>query len=184
MSKGSRRIILGWLAVAAMAAVVHCAVIVAYPRLLMSYFCRQVVEHGGGNRFIHFERPTAKDRIVRMPSPDLLYSAVAFDLSDGPLRITAPVPGSYMSLSMYASNTDNFFVINDLEAKGGKFDLVLSGPGTADPDLPGARLVHAPSITGIIALRCFVGRDDQAARSDSVRRQAKCELLRYAPGKG
>jgi uncharacterized membrane protein len=83
-----------------------------------------------------------------------------------------------MSLSMYASNTDNFFVINDLESKDGKFDLVLIGPKAGDPGVPKAHLVRAPSNTGIIALRCFVGNEDQAERIESVRRQAKCELLR------
>ena len=57
-------------------------------------------------------------RAIVRPSPDLLYAGCAFDLADGPLRIQATVPrDTYWSLSMFAANTDNFFVVNDRAAK-------------------------------------------------------------------
>lgn len=57
-----------------------------------------------------------------------------YDLSKGPLHITAPVPGTYMSVSCFALNTVNFYVKNDQQV-GRSFDFVLVGPGTPKPEV-------------------------------------------------
>ena len=111
---------------------------------------------GEGNTVVHAARPKAGNDQVRRSSPDLVYSACVFDLSDGPLHVTAPVPDSYMSVSFYAANTDNFYVKNDLQVDG-RFDVVLVGPGTSKPGVEGAEVVRAPSCTGGILFRYFAG---------------------------
>jgi uncharacterized membrane protein len=146
-----------------LAAGIHCAVIVLYPRALISYVSGKIIGKVGKNAFYHGTRPTPKDRIVVLPSPDLIYSSGAFDLNDGPVRIKAPLTGSYMSVSLYASNSDNFFVMNDQQVKDGKFDIILANPEEAPvPDIPGVQVVRSPSKTGIMLIRYFAGEGTRA----------------------
>src|SRR5262249_41685841 len=100
-----------------------------------------------------------------------------YDVSEKPLRITAPLPDSYMSLSLYAHDTDNFFVKNDRQLDSSKFDLVLVGPRAADPHVDGVPTVRAPSSTGIILFRFFAGEGNEFEKIDSLRREIVCAPL-------
>ena len=150
-----------------LAAIAHVGAIRVYPSAIMLAFKTRYTS----NRVFHLPKVTAgKLRIVR-PSPDLLYSLSVFDLEGGPLRITAPVPGSYVSLSMYGSNTDNFYVSNDRRLAGSGFDVVLVGPNDPEPEVGRALVVRAPGETGVIVFRYFIGDGSHAEKIRSARRQ-------------
>jgi uncharacterized membrane protein len=156
-----------------LATVVGVAAVRFYPSALMA----AVGTRYEPNRVFHVPKVTAgKLRIVR-PSPDLLYSLAVFDLSDGPIRITAPVPPSYVSLSLYASNTDNFYVTNDREIEGPGFDVTLVGPEDPGPTPERSRVVRAPSETGVIVFRYFTG---DGSRVDEIRSARRGIALRPA----
>ena len=109
-----------WIAATlAVAVLVHVATISAIPRRIMARTLRRM----GSPNTIHFaKRPDETSRGVVRPSPDLLYSACPFDLSKGPLKITASVPHStYWSVSGFDAATNNFFVRNDQQIAG-KYD--------------------------------------------------------------
>jgi uncharacterized membrane protein len=173
---------IGWLlATLVLTAAVHYAAIVLYPRLLVREWLRELAQRGGINRFLHGGPPRAQDRhIPRLASPDLAYSAAGFDLSAGPLRITAPVADHYSSVSLYAANTDNFFVVNDRQAQGGRFDFLLVGPKSPEPSVPDTPVVRAPSNTGLILLRFLVVDSDQLGRIESLRPQIACTPLGHS----
>jgi uncharacterized membrane protein len=173
-----RRILLWAAETLVLAAGVHYAAVLIYPRALMSYTERRVLKRSEKNGLYHGSRPTPNDRVVVAPSPDLIYSIGVFDVSKGPLRIEAPLTGSYMSLSLYAANSDNFFVVNDRQIGGASFDIVLAGPAAPDPGIKGARLVRAPSTTGIILFRYFAGEGTHAEEIASRQKQITCTALR------
>jgi uncharacterized membrane protein len=157
-----------------LAAGIHYAAVLIYPRALIAYVSGKIVGKVGKNAFHHGTRPTPKDRIVVLPSPDLIYSSAAFDLSEGPVRITAPLTGSYMSVSLYASNSDNFFVMNDQQVEDGKFDIILAKPGAAVPEIRGTQVVRAPSTTGIMLIRYFAGEGNKAEEIASRQKEITC----------
>lgn len=103
---------------------------------------------------------SAKVRTVVMPSPDLLYSVCVYDVSTGPVRISAnPQLSSYWSIALYGANSDNFFVINDREAAGKPIDLwLVSGHGNGASGVPdSARVVVSPSKKGFLLMRVLTG---------------------------
>jgi uncharacterized membrane protein len=155
----------------------HYGTIVAYPRLLMSLAERKLSAEIGKNVVRHRGGPNPAHRIVVSPSPDLIYSVIVFDLSEAALHITAPITGTYMSLSLYAENTDNFFVMNDRQVTGGKFDIVLAGQEVKDTPIPGAQLVRSPSKTGIALIRYFIGDGKQAEQIKTRQKQIQCDIL-------
>ena len=87
-------------------------------------------------------RPDENSRGVVRPSPDLLYSACPFDLSKGPLKITAHVPHStYWSVSGFDAATNNFFVRDDQQIAGDSIEIIALRPGMALPPLDNAPAV-------------------------------------------
>ena len=161
-----------------LAAVIHWAAVAYAPALIMSR-AMSALGAKGTNVITHGERPTAASRRIVKPSPDLLYSQCVFDVSRRPLKITAAVPtDTYWSVSLYAANTDNFFVLNDTQAKGQPATIVLMGPGQTVPPMPeGTRVVTAPTAKGIVLFRTLINDDAREADLDQQRRAAKCELM-------
>jgi uncharacterized membrane protein len=147
----------------ATAVIVHIAAVWAAPRLIM-----QVLLNGPkssatiGNNQTYFPAPvTANSRDIVLPSPDLLYSVCVFDVSQGPVRVTAnPQLKSYWSVALYAANSDNFFVINDRKAGDKPVDLWLVSEGAKQEGrtVPeGSTVVVAPSKQGFLLMRVLTG---------------------------
>jgi uncharacterized membrane protein len=139
--------ILGALVIAAL---VHLAAVFAAPRLLMNVAIERIGA-AGVNTWHISERVTAASRQIVRPSPDFAYSACVFDLTDGPVIIAATPWDDYWSLSLYAANSDNFFVIDDREAHYGA-EITLVQRGAAHPE--GASMtIESPSTRGIALIR-------------------------------
>lgn len=120
----------------------------------------EVLARQGINVALPSPRADADSRTVVRPSPDLLYTACVFDLSHGPLHITTPVPDSYISVSGFGADSNNFFAVNDrnatIDAEGRKhLDLLLSRDA-ATPVPAGARHIVAPSDRGLILFRTLI----------------------------
>jgi uncharacterized membrane protein len=161
-----------------LAAIIHWAAVAYAPDLIMSR-AMSVMGTRGTNVITHGERATAASRRIVKPSPDLLYSQCVFDVSRRPLKITTAAPANtYWSVAFYAANTDNFFVLNDTDAKGRPATIVLMGQGQTVPPQPeGTRIVTAPTARGIVLFRTLIDDDTREADLDKQRRAAKCELM-------
>lgn len=125
------------------------------PRAVMAKLETAVAEAAGGyNRCLHRRSPELRRRGIRRPNPDVLPTTVAFDLSQGALRLKGPVWSDYWSLSIYQHNSDNIFVINDEALDGGTFNIVVSlaplelGAGTTN--------VVSPTARGLVVVRRLV----------------------------
>ncbi len=129
---------------------------------------------GYGKLLIKPQAIAGEDVIVRT-SPDLLYSACAFDMDEGPYRISMPAMDSYMSVSFFAHNTDNFLAMNDRDSPEG-IDLVLAKKGGRVSLPVGAELVETDTPYGLILMRYYLG-DQSASDFDQLRQQAICEKM-------
>lgn len=171
---------MGWLVFTLLvAAAVHAAAIAYAPSLIMQ---RAMSAMGGRgiNTISHVERATAASRTIVKPSPDLLYSHCVFDLSRQPLKIVTAAPAdTYWSVALYADNTDNFFVLNDSQAKGRPATIVLVGQGqTIPPQDEETIVVAAPSQKGVVLFRTLINDDAREPELDRMRREASCEPFR------
>ncbi|MES2883385.1 MAG: DUF1254 domain-containing protein [Pseudomonadota bacterium] len=125
----------------------------------------EVIARQGINVALPAPRADASARTVVRPSPDLLYTACVFDLSDGPLHVTAPVQDGYVSVSGFGADSSNFFAVNDRSAQsdteGRKhFDLLLTRGGSVSAPV-GARVIVSPSTRGLVLFRSLI--PDEAA---------------------
>lgn len=167
---------LGWLVgVLLGAALVHVAAVWALPRAVMSRVLGVLTAQAGENAFVHPPLASAESRAIVRPSPDLAYSSAVFDVSERPLHVVVPLTAPYTSLSGFATDTDNFFALNDLAAGVDTLDLVLVGPSTPRGGLEGLRVVESPSDRGVLLVRRVVPSPEAFAAVDAARQRARAE---------
>jgi uncharacterized membrane protein len=154
------------------AVVTHIATIFATPNMLMDAAMKRL-GNGHYNAWRLGQRVTQNSRAVVRPSPDLAYSACPYDLSNGPVRIHAAPWSDYWSLSLYAANSDNYFVLDDREAQNGA-DVLLIRAGAAAPERETARIVQSPSQRGIALIRRLAPTPDAYAAAAQVSRADAC----------
>jgi uncharacterized membrane protein len=171
-----RRIVLLLLASAA----VHALAVWALPRLIMHRVIAGAAPARTSGVFLPPMTDDTQRRIV-MPSPDLLYATCAYDVRERPLHVRAdPKLPRYWSIALYASNTDNWFVLNDRVADGRPVDLVITAAGAPVTPLPdGAVRLESPTDRGLLLMRLLVA-DYEAEREalEAARATLRCESLR------
>jgi uncharacterized membrane protein len=171
----SRGLSFGLVAVVA-AVIAHLATVFAAPYVLMNAAMDRISRDGKVvNRWSHPPRTSAKSRNVVRPSPDLAYSACVYDLSSGPVHVTASAWDDYMSVSVFANNSDNIFVINDRQAPQG-VDLTLVERGQPHP--PAAALVvESPGKRGIVLQRRVAPTQVRFDLAAAARKDDICESV-------
>ncbi|NJK64044.1 MAG: DUF1254 domain-containing protein [Synechococcaceae cyanobacterium SM2_3_1] len=154
----------------------HFLILFAIPYVAMWGVMRRVTRYVGLNCFAHVPQPTAKNRDVVRPSPDLIYSIAVFDVSRSPLQISVPAPPAYMSLSLYAANTDNFYVVNDQQFDSAELSFVLAKSSSVFLDQKEVRVIQTPTSQGIILLRYFAANAEALSKINPIQEQVRITL--------
>jgi uncharacterized membrane protein len=160
----------------------YYATLAATPYVLMEVAVRRVAERGALNSFAHAPPVRAEAQTIVRSSPDLLYSSCPFDLSAGPLQVTAtPIHDHYSSISVFDARTDVAFVRNDGQMRRRPITVILALAGQAVP--PGIEVVRLRHARGIVLQRVLLTdpRDPaELARVDPIRRRATCRTITVA----
>jgi len=169
--------IVPWILVTLVLTVVfHVSTVKAYPYYIMVKLSKS--SPGTINTITHSPRVDETARRVVRPSPNLLYSVCGYDVGEGPVRLTAPIPeDTYWSLSIFAVNTDNSFVINDRQVKSDKIEVILVDKGETVPDPGDAIVVEAKTIKGAVLFRMLIPDESRLDELISIQKQAKCEPI-------
>jgi uncharacterized membrane protein len=78
---------------------------------------------------------------------------------------------------MFAVNTDNFFVLNDRQARGKKVDIILVRKGADHPAAGNAMVVESPTTRGLVLFRMLVTDEAKAQDLIRTREMASCRSL-------
>ena len=166
------------------AVAVHLLAVWATPRLIMWVVMRNGIAETSNRPNLAGFLPaiTSASRDVVMPSPDMLYGFCVFDVSGGPVQVTAdPRLKSYWSIALYGANSDNFFVINDRKAGDATVNLWLVSEGAnraAPPIPPGSQVVVTPSGKGLLLMRVLTADyDAEKSLLEPARRTLSCKKV-------
>ena len=157
------------------AALLHVGAVALLPYAIMSRVLGGLGAQAGENVFVHPPLATAESRAIVRPSPDLAYSSAVFDVSERPLHIEVPLTPPYTSLAGFATNTDNFFAVNDQNVESGAIDVVLVGPSTPREGLAGRRVIDSPSDRGVLLVRRVVPSAEAFPAIDAARQRTRAE---------
>jgi uncharacterized membrane protein len=156
------RKLLAWLAFTlALAAVLHFIIIWRIPafatnRTVEGIFARKKTREF--NRLFHNDLTYAGIDLVVMTNGDMKTSIAMYDVSEKPVKIHCVVPNTenYWSISLYAWNTDNFYVRNDRNAPAREFDLVIVKPNSKYQKQGSEEVVVSPTEKGVAVMRFIV----------------------------
>ena len=165
------------LAFALAAGVGHVGTILAAPPAIMHVALGKLSQDRSViNRFVFGERVTQQSRNVVRPSPDLAYASCVYDLSGGPLLVSAaPSPDNgYVSISVFDARTDNIAVFDTSQFPQG-IRFVLAREGQVAP--VGYPVVKANYDTGVILDRRLAPTAEAFAAADKARRADSCSPL-------
>tara|TARA_B110001450_G_scaffold68456_1_gene64684 strand:- start:1917 stop:2456 length:540 start_codon:yes stop_codon:yes gene_type:complete len=138
---------------------------VMIPYLVMERLYIKAAERSGYNQLVVISRIDETSRWVVRPSPDLMYASCMYNLEEGPLAISAPVPERYWSMQFYQMNTDNFASITNQRKQqsrvGTRVEVTLVGPD-ASPSNYAGEVIQSPSVRGVMLMRASgIGNDSQ-----------------------
>lgn len=170
-----RQVLVWSAAVLSLAVIIHIVAIFAVPNVIMGTLISRASDTSGINTIFHAPRADATSRQVVRPSPDLVYSLCVFDVTDGPIKLVAPIPAdTYWSLSAFDDNTNNFFVVNDLQLSTDVVEFVLARDSYQSTAIGGAPVILSPSNKGVVLFRTLIQSEDQLDTLEEVRKQATC----------
>jgi uncharacterized membrane protein len=111
------------------------------------------------------------------PNANMFMSGFVYDLSKGPVVFTSPVPTDhYWSVSCFANNSDNFFVINDQQIKSNPVRVLLISKGMKYSNPDNAVVVTAPSVRGIGVIRQAIPSAERAKEAEDLQNQASMSV--------
>ncbi len=86
------------------------------------------------------------------------------------------MPDTYWSVSLFDAETNNFYVLNDRQAKTGAVDFTIVPP---DQDKqPLGTVVRSPTRRGLVLFRTLIDDEKRVAEIDKARRHASCAAYR------
>ena len=123
-------------------------------RVMSTIEARIATGAGGWNACFHNRTYGPRANAARRANPDSIISSMAYDLSDGPVRIAGETWPRYWSISFYQQNSDNFFVMNDLEMESPSFEFILALDDQDTSSFSGTPII-SPTEKGIMLIRRF-----------------------------
>ena len=108
----------------------------------------------------------------RKPNPDFIYTLIPYDLKEGNIHVSAPVPSDdrYWSIHAHNHNTDAFYKITNTEIDGDHFEFLVTRDRNLRTELPVAR---ASSNKGLILFRLTMKNFSEYSALDEFRRSTK-----------
>ena len=104
----------------------------------------------------------ARNALIPYQDPAFASAVCRYDLSSGPIKLTAPVSQAYTSVSFYTRSEVAYYAINDRSAgrKVIELDLMTGEQHSAlpeDEDVTAADrlIIDSPTTTGLIVIRAL-----------------------------
>lgn len=123
----------------------------------------------------------ARRNSVPRDNADTLTRSAIIDLADGPqvFEVQVPTAAEYWSVSLFAHNTDTFFVANDARTGPGSFRLLIRRPGQSASEEKFDAVAISPTRKAFLIIRAVMtDRNDPAA---VARLDAQVKLARLDP---
>lgn len=162
----------------AIAILAHVATMWGLPRLVMWKTMNTLQDLAGGraNTALRPGLPDHTTRTVVMPSPDLLYAICVYDLTQGPVLLSADrFPPGYWSLALYDARSDNFLTINDRQQQGRPLALTIAETTSPQGD---TGFVVSPSTRGIVLFRSLLLDPAERETIEAARATMQCQRVR------
>ncbi|HBF29531.1 DUF1254 domain-containing protein [Rhizobium sp.] len=162
------------------AVLLHIIIILALPHFTGKDAYTRVTFEGPPNRFYSLGSQVDKAGLAGT-DPFLKLAACAFDISNGPVHITAAGAVSFWSIGIFDRNANEAYSMNDATAVEGKVDIIAATSAQLaqlraqqSESLTQTIFVEMPTTEGYAVLRTMVPQDSLKPDAAAVLTGARC----------
>lgn len=163
--------------------IVHLGTVLVLPRTATQDAYARLTPITPVNALVPLPAPTPERAVLPFMDPSFAASVCRYDLSQGPLKLTAPVSQAYTSVSFYTRFGVSYYAINDRAAGRRVIELDLMtaeqrGQMPEDEEVTAADrlIVESPTLTGLIVLRALAAEPGSMPTARGVLAAAQCRL--------
>ena len=163
--------------------IVHLASVLLMPRTATQDAFSRLAPIAETNRFTLLPMAAADSAALPLMDPAFAVAVCRYDLSNGPLKLQAPVSQAYTAVSFYTRQGIAYYAINDRAAGRRMIELDLMTPQQRgqvqeDEEVTAADrlIVESPTPTGLIVLRALAPEPGMVPVVRAVLSTAQCRI--------
>jgi uncharacterized membrane protein len=163
--------------------IVHLSTVLAMPQAAKLDAYSRLAPLTPLNAMVPLPAPTADTTIMPYMDPAFAAAVCRYDLSNGTIKLIAPVSQAYTSVTFYTRKSVAYYAINDRAAGRRTIELDLMTP-EQHADMPEEEdvtaadrlIIESPSTVGLIVLRALAPEPGLMPMARRALAAAKCEL--------
>jgi uncharacterized membrane protein len=163
--------------------IVHLSTVLAMPQAAKQDAYSRLEPLTPVNAMVPLPPPTADGAIMPFMDPAFAQAVCRYDLSNGSIKLIAPVSQAYTSVTFYTRKSVAYYAINDRAAGRRKIELDLMTPEQhaelpEDEDVTAADrlIIESPSTRGLIVLRALAPEPGLMPMARDALAAAKCDI--------
>ena len=177
------RLLLWVLGAILLGGIVHLSTVLAMPKAANQDAYSRLTPQTPVNTMVALAAPTAQASVLPFTDPAFATAVCRYDLSDGALKLNAPVSQAYTSVTFYTRNSVAYYAINDRAAGRRAIELDLMTPEQhaqvpEEEDVTAADrlIIESPTTTGLILLRALAPEPGLMPMARGALAAAKCQI--------
>jgi len=135
------------------------------------------------NTVVPLSAPTPTSDVLPFTDPAFAAAVCRYDLTNAPLKLTAPVSQAYTSVSFYTRKGIAYYAINDRAAGRRVIELELMTsvqrselPGDEEVTAADRLIVESPTTTGLILIKALAPEAGLLPFARSALAAARCQV--------
>lgn len=168
---------------AVLGGIVHLTTVLALPRTATQDAHSRLTPITPVNAVVPLPAPIPAAAIMPFMDPAFATAVCRYDLSNGPLKLTAPVSQAYTSVSFYTRYGVAYYAINDRAAGRRVIELDLMTPEQRsqlpeEEDVTAADrlIIESPTANGLIVLRALAPEPGLMPMASTALAGARCRI--------
>jgi uncharacterized membrane protein len=176
------RLLLLTLAGTVLGGIVHLATILFLPRTATNDAYTRLTPIATVNVLVPLAQPSPDTAVMPFMDPAFATGVCRYDLSNGPLKFSAPISQAYTSVSFYTRYGSAYYAITDRAAGRRAIELDLMTeqqrrqvPEDEEVTAADRLIVESPTLTGLIIVRALGTEPSQLVMARRAIAGSKCQ---------
>jgi uncharacterized membrane protein len=163
--------------------IVHLSTVLAMPQAAKQDAYSRLTPLTPVNTMVPLATPTAEAEVMPFMDPAFATAVCRYDLSDGALKLIAPVSQAYTSVTFYTRKSIAYYAINDRAAGRRTIELDLMTaeqhaemPEEEDVTAADRLIIESPTTVGLIVVRALAPEPDLMPMARQALASATCAI--------
>jgi uncharacterized membrane protein len=163
--------------------IVHLSTVLAMPDAATQDAYSRLAPLTPANAVVPLAAPSAQDATMPFMDPAFAVAVCRYDLSAGPLKLSAPLSQAYTSVTFYTRNSVAYYAINDRAAGRRAIELDLMTeeqraqvPEEEDVTAADRLIIESPTRRGLIVLRALAPEPGLMTMARRALAGAQCRI--------